>query len=31
MATVVALAGEVVSMTGETADKLLGLPGDAAL
>lgn len=31
MATVVALAGEVVSMTGETADKLLSLPGDAAL
>lgn len=31
MATVVALAGEVVSMTGETADKLLKLPGDAAL
>lgn len=31
MATVVALAGEVVSMTGETADRLLTLPGDAAL
>lgn len=31
MAAVVALAGEVVSMTGETADKLLSLPGDAAL
>lgn len=31
MAVVVALAGEVVSMTGEVADKLLTLPGDAAL
>lgn len=31
MATMVALAGGVVSMTGETADKLLTLPGDAAL
>lgn len=31
MATMVALAGEVISMTGETADKLLSLPGDAAL
>lgn len=31
MATVVALAGEVVSMTGEVADRLLKLPGDAAL
>lgn len=31
MATVVAMAGEVVSMTGETADRLLALPGDAAL
>lgn len=31
MATMVALAGGVVSMTEETADKLLRLPGDAAL